>query len=674
MYNCKTLFDLRVRNSPYLKDNNVIGIIPKGGTIKIKSIKGMWIEHEMGYSLYCDESEMLVDLSDDIISLIKNESNVVNKSKLREIFLSTNDISLYSDINNFYSNYSIIHNSYNEIDVAFDSGYTYNECIENNIIPSYVNEHSFNNTLSIINNLKDKFISNFNIKINTMSDLKIYIDNYINFMNNNSISDPIVPKTILPLNKISRSVESENIDEIDSLDQESMTYLYDNGKDLSKIESKPNNLRGIFGVPYQYDDISDPSYEDSSNSIGWKFYNTYITRSPLLYLTPVKPKFMPGFSKDDKNNLLTAIFNNDESALSLFLNDSKSGARYFSTKFATKEYYDRFDTLARALAMYLGIGDIVIPGLGKLRTGFFENYISSSSKGVSSYFGDKNTLIYYVESINTITETHSNETTQSKLEGQLNSVSDIVNEISFIGGAATGGLPSFIENPIENVGSLVNDFIGKFGVLGKRVSEALNAISKGGKLILPEIWSNSDFSFTGGNTFNIKLVAQNPCKLGWFFDIGLPYMSLVALVSPHNIDNNSYSSPFMVKAYCKSSISMDMGIISSLEIKKGDIGKWTVDGLPTEVEITIDIKNLYSSMSISRSTSELSTNSFCLDYLANIAGVNINKPSFERTVELFKVGLNETFSPRMFSRYIGLKLEELSNNLTMDVISWVTGR
>ncbi len=196
------------------------------------------------------------------------------------------------------------------------------------------------------------------------------------------------------------------------------------------------------------------------------------------------------------------------------------------------------------------------------------------------------------------------------------------------------------------------------------------SIAHGGKLVIPEVWSDSNFNFSGGNTFVIKLTSQNPCKLGWFFDIGLPYMSLVAMAAPHSIGNNSYDSPFLVRAYCRSSLSIDMGIISSLDIKKGDTGKWTVDGLPTEVEISVEIKNLYSSLSTSNSIGDFSSNALCMDYIANIAGVNINKPSFERSVSLFITGLKNAFNPIMFTRYLGIRLEEIGNNIINNAVDW----
>ena len=37
-----------------------------------------------------------------------------------------------------------------------------------------------------------------------------------------------------------------------------------------------------------------------------------------------------------------------------------------------------------------------------------------------------------------------------------------------------------------------------------------------------------------------------------------------------------------------------MGIVTSLQLSKGKERAWTLDGLPTEVDVTMEIKDLYS--------------------------------------------------------------------------------
>ena len=81
-----------------------------------------------------------------------------------------------------------------------------------------------------------------------------------------------------------------------------------------------------------------------------------------------------------------------------------------------------------------------------------------------------------------------------------------------------------------------------------------------------------------------------------------------------------------------------MGLITSLNINKGTEGGWTRNGLPTVVDVSMDIKDLYSNISITRTvnnTRNILTNSIFMDYLANLCGININEPDLNRTAELY---------------------------------------
>lgn len=677
MITTKVLYDLKVRSKPEINDYNITSIIPKNSRIQIISILGKFFKHKNGWSLYEDENGMLIDLDEEIINQFKSIPSNSNLDKLNEIFLSTNDIGLYSDINKFYSIYKPLELKYPLLIDDLNNNIPYEE------FKSNISLEEYKELDDIINHIKKIFIVNFNIVINTIDELIKNVEDYVDVLNNVSISSPFKSKKIKsnPLVRTTDSTDdgtSEEITEEELDDAIDMSFFGDgeNNIDKDKVlapDGKVKNLRGIFGLPYQYDKTVDPSYEDSSDSIGWKYYHTYLVRAPILYLTPVRPKFMPGFSKADKDNMLTAIFNGDNSMLSLFVNEKGEGGRYYSTKFATEEYWSRLNTLCQALSIYLGIGDVKVGnGLfaAPLKSADYREY--SISSNVSSVFSGSNTLAYYVDSIDSISETFSNETRTSNLESVLNQGSDMTNEVAFLTSSMSlDKVGDFFTGLMDGLGDVLNTLPFKWG---NKIGTTLNSISQGGKLILPEIWSDSKYDNQGGSSFTIKLVSQNPCVLGWFFQVGIPYMTLVNFVASQAINDNAYNSPFLIKGYCRSSLNIDMGIISSMDVKKGDAGKWTVHGLPTEVEISLNIQNLYSAFSTSKSLNDLSSNFFCMDYLANLAGLNINKPSLERSLDLYVTAIKHIFSPSTYTRYLGLKLEEAGNNIAFSVIDWLKGR
>ena len=97
-------------------------------------------------------------------------------------------------------------------------------------------------------------------------------------------------------------------------------------------------------------------------------------------------------------------------------------------------------------------------------------------------------------------------------------------------------------------------------------------------------------------------------------------------------DPNLYTSPFLVRAAAKGMFNIDMGMITSLSISKGAECCWNVDGLPTQIDISITIEDLYSSLHSSgysdlwhplRDAKAMVENTAYQDYLANMAGLNI---------------------------------------------------
>ena len=123
-------------------------------------------------------------------------------------------------------------------------------------------------------------------------------------------------------------------------------------------------------------------------------------------------------------------------------------------------------------------------------------------------------------------------------------------------------------------------------------------------MIFPKIWGDSQYNRS--YSFDIKLRSPDHDNLSIFLNILKPYCKLLALTLPRSrvdsdgkADPNSFEAPFLVKAYSKGMFNIDMGIISSMTVTKGRTCAWNDDGLPTEIDISLDIKDLYSNLSMS---------------------------------------------------------------------------
>ena len=130
---------------------------------------------------------------------------------------------------------------------------------------------------------------------------------------------------------------------------------------------------------------------------------------------------------------------------------------------------------------------------------------------------------------------------------------------------------------------------------------------------------------------------------------------LIALAAPRQLSANGYTSPFLIRAFYKGLFNVDMGMIDSLTFTKGKEGAWTPFGLPTEVDVSMSLKDMYQALFISgyktgigaksivegkikgENAKFILKNTAMMDYIASSCGVNVNQPELKRTLKMFKV-------------------------------------
>ena len=171
-------------------------------------------------------------------------------------------------------------------------------------------------------------------------------------------------------------------------------------------------------------------------------------------------------------------------------------------------------------------------------------------------------------------------------------------------------------------------------------------------MVFPELWSDSDYDRS--YSIDIKLRSPDADDVSIFLNIIVPYIHLMALTAPRDMDglanSNGYVAPFLVRAFSISMFSIDMGIITDLSITKGGEGNWTTgSGLPTSVDVSLTIKDLYKSMYMTKAT--LNRNdSFFTKFIANdaemeelmtLAGVQTQGISLERRWDILSAALGQ---------------------------------
>ena len=429
-----------------------------------------------------------------------------------------------------------------------------------------------------------------------------------------------------------------------------------------------NNLNGVYGIPYQFMQSVDPRIGDTE--MGRKYSEKILSKMPLLCITPGTARFMSNYTEGEKRgifNLLSSVGSNIETAVDEIIN--KNG-RYFTFEFAYQQYFEYVNSLCRVGARFLNIEDVdLYIGGTTAKASRFDWQRALNSK-LKSTFTSQEFIGFYIDSIDSVSESFSNSTGQSQLSNAVNGFSQLANEVGFLMGAGAGVQFNTMmkDEDTQNIMDALDDITKTYLKDGfiRNLGSNFSTVAVGGKLLFPEIWQDSEFS--RDISVSIKLRTPDADKLSWYLNIYVPLCHLIALAAGHQTNTaNGYYSPFLVRAFYKGAFNVDMGIITELSIRKGKEAAWNIDGLPTEIDIDITIKDLYNMLSIVSATEPKNfvTNNLLMDYVANTCGVNINQMDIQRSLEIYYVLATENVI-RLPNRVLK-QIQDGVDNYSMDL-------
>lgn len=436
--------------------------------------------------------------------------------------------------------------------------------------------------------------------------------------------------------------------------------------DMQALELEFDTTAAMMGMPYQFLPWVDRRAKGGNDVIsnfkylGRKYAEKIAVRSPMLIIQPGKAHYMAEASNEEKDALLAGLLGDDAAVANSSIDDETANPhRYYSFALDYASYNAYVNTLCWACAMNLGLNVTKYEGVGNTnKVAFSENRfmnrditdnvdgVYNFSEGFTSKLKYTGAIAFYVNSDAQVSESISTSTGQSQLAEKVNGISDLAREIQFVLGtngriadvAASMGKSSggALETAVSGLSSA---FTGS-GSLLNSIGESIGTIIAGGKMIFPEIWQ--DTQFTRSYTINLKLVSPDNDDLSIYHNILVPLMHLLALALPRGTSTNSYMSPFLIRAAYKSFMNIDMGIVTGLSINRGAEGCWNRHGIPTSVDVSLDLKDLYPVMNLARypSFSSLVTddgydilkNDALLAYIANICGLNVANSDVSRAL------------------------------------------
>jgi len=238
-------------------------------------------------------------------------------------------------------------------------------------------------------------------------------------------------------------------------------------------------------------------------------------------------------------------------------------------------------------------------------------------------------VTFEVDYNGSIGESFSNSTKESGLAEQINSAASSMRDtfVNFAGGNVGDGLiGGAAEMAIGAVKGLLAGVAEKIGFGG------LASLGGAGFVDIPEVWDNATADLPS-ESYTIRLSTPYGNKMSIFTKIIIPMMCLLAGALPRSTGKSSYGPPFLCSLHSQGRNDIKLGIIDSISIERGtsNIG-FSVDGLPTAVDITFTVKNLNNIMHVPISDSLLDTvTSFSFfdedtalsDYLSTISGLDL---------------------------------------------------
>lgn len=427
-----------------------------------------------------------------------------------------------------------------------------------------------------------------------------------------------------------------------SEDQELLNSIYTK-TDVSSTNI--DNMRYIFGLPFQFTELTDP--RPSGSLLGRSYIETILSDMSLLVLIPGTAAFMTHASSAVSKKVIAKLVslgaedNENMESLQEIL-EGKQVGRYYTFESKYSEYIKYVNNMCRISATLLGIGDETLyEGSAKFKN---FDWDIAKLKGDSAWYSflttEKSVGFFIDGKDSSFSDGMTNSTRDSTFKSATAQLSDYAKEAYFLLGQ-TYSDESILKTSLSNFESAVSKIVGNItsdNSLARqftdRMSDSASTIINGGNIAFPQIYDDS--SYSSSYSIKFKLVSPYGDPLSLYLNIFVPLWHLVALSYPLQTGANGYTNPFLVRAFCKSWFNCSLGIITSISIDKASQDGWNVLGMPTEVDVSITISNLYENQTISRA-GDFSTfhNTEYLDMLSTWCGVNINQPELSRKISLY---------------------------------------
>ena len=425
-----------------------------------------------------------------------------------------------------------------------------------------------------------------------------------------------------------------------------------------------NNYEGQDSLP---DEVTSLNVRTGSVDLyGRTFGKEIAANMPIVVIAPGNPIFLTnvkqgvigysGTSQSARNNWIPFFDTANEltgsefdAALAELTNDN-GDYQYYSMTIDTADYFNYVNAICQTSARLMGLTNFTYHGTtcDKLDWGKYNQSVDQDYSMFEEVIGVTNGVSFAFDPVSSITDSISNETSDSMFTSMLNEVSSKAREVEFVTGQI--GIDTGLANYEGSTPTIGNSTIGN---IASRIGSFLNNSIHGMNVRFPKIWNDSSSS----KDYNIEMHFITPyattfCK--WRYVL-VPFFHIFCLTAPRSIKTvMNYSRPFLIKAYSKGYFNVEMGIITSLQWKRfGDGDMISGDGVPTQIDVSVAFQDMYYQLAMSKMSGITGSfemmgvffnNNGLMEMLGTLSGVNMLRISLGERLSLFASSAVGAFS------------------------------
>lgn len=402
-------------------------------------------------------------------------------------------------------------------------------------------------------------------------------------------------------------IDELNQEELDAvLTSNDFTDVYNQSVDTGVVAdtdpfidiTEAGNKANVLGLPLNFCKTADPC--------GRTYKDTIMQDIPYVFLLPGKAtlngKLIDGNgNKIKKNQIIKDIESMEEGKFAVRNPRTGADLRFLGFRADYANYFKYVQTMLSTLHATMGLQGIFN----------FDNEYSTSFINHG--------LVFYADKSTSISEDASNDYTESQFVQSANDKATLAREVRLIAGF-DANVKDFDSTSVDN---MADQITGSNGIISRAFS-GIGRVLNGSQLLYPEIWADSKFDRS--YTLNFKFYSPYGDKESIFKYVYVPFISLLALALPRQDSTLGYGQPFVLRLSAPGWFESSMGAVTSIQFTKGGQDDlWTIDGLPQEIDVTVNIKDLYPTLTSTKKYGMLTYNLGLSSFLDTMAGIRTDQ-------------------------------------------------